>query len=90
MSLKVFIPPPNNFGTVERDSSGAMRVTIDSAWYLFFSRTIAGSTMSDAELLAAMDSDVDATAIAAQNAASDAQLLANVFEGAAKDESRYL
>lgn len=88
MSLKVFIPPPDNFGTVEQDSSGVMRVAIDPVWYLFFSRTIGGSTLSDAELLAALDSDVDPTAVAAQNAADEARLLAHAFDNPPKDESR--
>lgn len=70
MATRVFIPIPRS-PLVDLQTG-----EIAPEWYLFLSRTIGGSTLTDTEILAAYDSDYGPQAVAAQNTANDAKLLA--------------
>lgn len=72
MATRVFIPIPRT--PVIDLRTGEMM----PEWYLFLSRTIGGSTLSDAEILASMAMASPADVAGARSLANDAQLLAQL------------
>ena len=72
MATRVFIPIPRS--QIVDLKTGEVR----PEWYLFFSRTIGGSTLTDAEILASMAMNSPADVAGVRNLANDAQLLAQL------------